>query len=199
MKKRSPRQEKTWQSFIHAAKEIIDKEGIEGVSARKIGELSGYSYATIYNYFKDLKELLAYCAYDLLRDCSLKMRSLKTEGLTWLQILHHYNEVYFRYFTDHPDYFYLVFVQDYGDYTLEISKEEDPLHVGMILHEHLLKGLNRGYIHESQIPMIESILSAAIHGKLLFYISKRHGQDLEDLLEDLRNEVEYVIGGKSEF
>ena len=195
MKKRTVRQEKTWNSFIQAAKDIIDREGIEGVSARKIGELSGYSYATIYNYFKDIKELLAYCAYDLLRDCSIKMKTIETQNLTWLQILHRYNEVYIRYFADKPDYFHLVFVQDYGDYTLEISKEEDPLHVAMILHDHLLKGLNKGYIREWQIPMIESILSASIHGKLLFYISKRHGQDLENLLEDLRNEVEYVIGG----
>lgn len=195
MKKRTEKQEKTWNSFIQAAKDIIEREGIEGVSARKIGELSGYSYATIYNYFKDIKELLAYCAYDLLRDCSIKMKSIKTEHLAWMEVLHRYNEVYVRYFADKPDYFHLVFVQDYGDYTLEISKEEDPLHVGMILHDHLLKGLNLGHIQESQIPLIESILSASIHGKLLFYISKRHGQDLESLLRDLRKEVEYVIGG----
>jgi len=44
--------------FLEAAKQIILEEGVEGVSARKISKIAGYSYATTYNYFKDINELL---------------------------------------------------------------------------------------------------------------------------------------------
>ena len=44
--------------FIEAAKEIIIKEGPENVSVRKIANLSGYSYGSIYNYYTELNELM---------------------------------------------------------------------------------------------------------------------------------------------
>ncbi|MDP4092633.1 MAG: TetR/AcrR family transcriptional regulator, partial [Bacillota bacterium] len=44
--------------FIDAAKEILVNEGVSNVSVRKVGEVTGYSYATIYNYFKNLDHLL---------------------------------------------------------------------------------------------------------------------------------------------
>lgn len=44
--------------FIEAAKEIIMGAGTDGISVRKVAEKAGYSYATIYNYYKNLHELL---------------------------------------------------------------------------------------------------------------------------------------------
>lgn len=48
--------------FIEAAVKIIDKEGIEGVSIRKVADIAGYNSATLYNYFDDLPHLLFYAS-----------------------------------------------------------------------------------------------------------------------------------------
>lgn len=44
--------------FIEATQQIIELEGIDAVSIRKVAKLTGYNGATIYNYFKDVNELI---------------------------------------------------------------------------------------------------------------------------------------------
>lgn len=48
--------------FIDAAVRIIDEEGIDGVSIRKVADIAGYNSATLYNYFDDLPHLLFYAS-----------------------------------------------------------------------------------------------------------------------------------------
>lgn len=45
------------QYFIDAANEIIDADGIDALSIRKVAEKAGYNSATLYNYFSNLKHL----------------------------------------------------------------------------------------------------------------------------------------------
>ncbi len=44
--------------FIDATNEIIENEGIESVTIRKVANLAGYNSATIYNYFENLDHLI---------------------------------------------------------------------------------------------------------------------------------------------
>lgn len=44
--------------FIDATIEIIEKEGIEGVTIRKVANNAGYTSATLYNYFDNLTHLI---------------------------------------------------------------------------------------------------------------------------------------------
>ena len=44
--------------FINAAKELIDLEGFQSVSIRKIAQRAGFHNSTLYLYFQDLNQLL---------------------------------------------------------------------------------------------------------------------------------------------
>jgi len=44
--------------FIEAATQIIDEEGIDGVTIRKVADIAGYNSATLYNYFENLDHLI---------------------------------------------------------------------------------------------------------------------------------------------
>lgn len=44
--------------FIEATNEIIDKEGLDNLTIRKVADKAGYNSATLYNYFKNLKHLV---------------------------------------------------------------------------------------------------------------------------------------------
>ena len=44
--------------FLTAAKDLIRAEGVGVVTARNVAERAGYSYATLYNYFKDIRDLI---------------------------------------------------------------------------------------------------------------------------------------------
>ncbi|MGM9590318.1 MAG: TetR/AcrR family transcriptional regulator [Faecousia sp.] len=45
-------------AFVEATQELIDTEGLEKVSIRKIAEKSGFHNSTIYLYFKDVNQLI---------------------------------------------------------------------------------------------------------------------------------------------
>ncbi|MEW6711726.1 MAG: helix-turn-helix domain-containing protein, partial [Candidatus Riflebacteria bacterium] len=47
--------------FLDAAVAIIKNDGPENLSARRIAKEAGYSYATMYNYFKDIDDLIFEC------------------------------------------------------------------------------------------------------------------------------------------
>lgn len=49
---------RTKKSFITATHAIIEQEGFEKVTIRKVAELAGYKSSSLYNYFDNLDELL---------------------------------------------------------------------------------------------------------------------------------------------
>ncbi|MCY0898092.1 MAG: TetR/AcrR family transcriptional regulator [Firmicutes bacterium] len=48
--------------FIEAARQIIERDGIQGVTIRKVADIAGYNSATLYNYFPDLSHLIFFAA-----------------------------------------------------------------------------------------------------------------------------------------
>lgn len=59
--------------FIEAAVQIIEEEGIKGVTARKVADLAGYNVATLYNYFSNLEHLILFAALRFIRDYTDKL------------------------------------------------------------------------------------------------------------------------------
>lgn len=55
--------------FIEASKDILKGEGLKSISVRNIAERAGYSYATLYNYFSDVKDLIFECVVDFQEEC----------------------------------------------------------------------------------------------------------------------------------
>ena len=47
-----------WKYFVDATAEIIEEEGLENVTIRKVADKAGYNSATIYNYFSEISHLL---------------------------------------------------------------------------------------------------------------------------------------------
>lgn len=59
-RKRQLQKKRMMHYFIDAAVQIIDEEGIDGVSIRKVADIAGYNSATLYNYFDDLPHLVSW-------------------------------------------------------------------------------------------------------------------------------------------
>ncbi|MDX5609295.1 TetR/AcrR family transcriptional regulator, partial [Clostridioides difficile] len=43
--------------FIEAAQNIMENEGIENITLRKVADMAGYNSSTLYKYFKNLDHL----------------------------------------------------------------------------------------------------------------------------------------------
>ena len=54
MENKEIQEERVRSYFVQAANEILRGEGITNLSVRNVSEKAGYSYATLYNYFKNI-------------------------------------------------------------------------------------------------------------------------------------------------
>lgn len=180
--------------FINAAKEILAEDGVKKLSVRKVGDRAGYSYATLYNYFRDINELLTYCLADMLEDAYRELIEEKQEGLDPRDQLIRYGERYFSYFSENPVLFQLLFVEDLGAAPEEVTEKMGDLpSVGQLLMESIAACAGAGYILEDEVEILAELLASSIHGKLLFFLKRRSLEPQEAILGKIRNEMEYLI------
>ena len=67
------------RTFINAAQEMIESEGLENISVRKIAQKAGFHNSTIYLYFEDLDQLAMFASLKYFREYShsLELQSQK--------------------------------------------------------------------------------------------------------------------------
>jgi AcrR family transcriptional regulator len=97
------------RAILDAARELFVSEGYENVSMRKIAERIEYSAAAIYSYFPSKDEILIALAEEgvrLLGDCNVE----SPEGLPAIERLRNIVLRLYRFSTQHPQYFALMFV-----------------------------------------------------------------------------------------
>jgi len=193
MDKKEVQRQRMMTYFIDAAKEILREEGVKGLSARKVGDRAGYSYATIYNYFKDLNELLVYCTFDYLEDCYQYLTTYKEDSLNPKEQLMAYTIAYFKYFAENRDTFQLVFVEEIGNPPDELLQNRYIPSVAKLLGESILECAKEGYISEDAVDTLGELIASSVHGKLLFYIKRQSTEKQEDIIKLIRNEIELLI------
>ena len=91
------------QIFVDTAIKQIKEEGIEVLSVRKIAEETGFSYATIYNYFSDFNALLWTCKKQMISELTAYM--LVQDIDVSKAGVHAIFKRYVHYFLDHPHIF----------------------------------------------------------------------------------------------
>lgn len=109
------RRKRIMVNFIEATRELIQTEGVDGLSIRKIANEAGYNSATLYNYFRDLEHLTLFGSVCYLRDYVLALGSCLTPEMNALErfqaIYRCFNSFAFRY----PDIFHNMFFGRYSD------------------------------------------------------------------------------------
>lgn len=190
--------------FIDAAKEIIKEEGVKGLSARKVGEKAGYSYATIYNYFKDINTLLTYCMLDYLEDCYCYITNNVDKDQDPKQQMIDYALAYFKYFADNPDVFQLVFLEDLGQarehktdnkaQNAEIRPENELPSINTLFRKLLTECAEKGLVPHGNIELLFELIGSSVHGKLMFYIKRRDIHEIDLVMESVRREIDFLIG-----
>ena len=179
--------------FIDAGKQIIQTEGIKSISVRKVGEKAGYSYATIYNYFKDSRTLMAYIALDYLDDVYQHLLEKgKNETDTFKKLLI-YSKEYFLFMVDNPDIFKIIFLNNSDNIPPKIIKDTFTPDVSKLLEETLNKVEIKSCFKD--LNLLHELLTSSIHGKIMFCIGGRHLLVKEDVLNQIEKEIEVLING----
>ncbi|MBV8252054.1 MAG: TetR/AcrR family transcriptional regulator [Chitinophaga sp.] len=180
--------------FIAATKEILKSEGLKSVSVRNIADRAGYSFASLYNYFKDAKELVFLCVKDFREECiayAQEKAASKPAGAKHLKAV---TLAYLEYFIQYPgihDLFFNEKLSDIGhtgDTTslvvslLETLSESDWQHIAK--HEKL---------SGKEVGHRQSALLLGTTGILSLYLNRRYPATYEAFLKQAGNFIDQQI------
>ncbi|WP_371413682.1 TetR family transcriptional regulator [Virgibacillus sp. Bac330] len=158
--KREKQMQRMWHYFVDATSDIIEEEGIEHVTIRKIADKASYNSATIYNYFQELSHLIFFASLGYLKKYIEALPAYMDKGknslekyiLSWECFCHHsflepqvYNAIFLADLGDRPEeilenYYTIYQSIVFGDMTEDIKT---------LLHHHNLSKRSRYELNKS--------------------------------------------------
>jgi AcrR family transcriptional regulator len=193
MDKKAIQRKRMERYLIEAAKTIIQEEGAEAVTVRKVADLAGYSYATMYNYFKDVNELLWYVAADYLDELVALMEDLEEETAKGVDGIKKAYRAYVSYYMKNPAVYRFAFFQQLGEPPEEVAKKlQTPVMAEKQVHV-LSHYVEKGLLRKEDVPRVGELLSGFVHGLLLFYFSGRMQLDREEMLTKIDQTIEFLL------
>jgi len=181
--------------FIQATKDLLKGEGLRMVSVRNIADRAGYSYATLYNYFKDVKDLVFECVKDFQEECEEMVITKTKDSPQGLEKIKAITKSYIKYFVQYPGIFELF-------YTEKVTELQNKQQTVEMINTFLDKLTNDEWnycISENLVSMDEAILKRGqlkylVTGLLLLYISRRHPSSYQDFMNDVESQLNSVLG-----
>ncbi|NKN86621.1 TetR/AcrR family transcriptional regulator [Clostridioides difficile] len=198
--------------FIEAAQNIMENEGIENITLRKVADMAGYNSSTLYKYFKNLDHLISFASIKYFKDYNLNISrcienvndEYKIYIIMWKLFCKHsfdnaqaFYQVFFNLSSDELSYitkqYYDMFPEDLGIHDSDISlmiTGESIKERNKILLNNLV---DTGYIPAKDLDIINDII-ISFYQNLLF-LKKNTGKNSDDdeLTMKMISSIEYII------
>ena len=180
--------------FIDATKELLKGEGLSAVSVRSVADKAGYSYATLYNYFKDLNDLIFECARDFQTECETSVKSKIKKSEQGKDKIKATVLAYVEYFTEYSGVFELFFLERMGNIGNKQSISElIYTFLDRLCDPHWEYCIAQNSCDRISAEKKKRQLRFCIMGMLLFYQNRRQPENYNDFLQLLNNQVEEII------
>ncbi|MDW7675194.1 MAG: TetR/AcrR family transcriptional regulator, partial [Bacillota bacterium] len=157
--------------FLDAAKEIIINEGHENVSVRKVADMAGYSYPTMYNYFDDLNGLLWDVKEAMIRDL-IELMSKKMMKTTYdINGIKKLFRIYVGYYFENPNVFKFFYFHQLNSVYKKIDEAESEINFAQMWQETFKGFVLAGKLQETEIEAVAKLLIYGVHGMLTLCFS----------------------------
>jgi AcrR family transcriptional regulator len=178
--------------FVEAAKAIILQDGVLNVTVRRIAEMTGYSYATIYHYFQDLNELLLETKLSMIRDMAVpgSFQTVRTEDP--LELKKQQVKLMAGFFIDNPNIFEF-FYQYRMDETNATAMRS--LELEKAYYDDFKPFVESGVICEADIAAISRAIIYTVFGSITIYLSN-NGLSREEVFKDIDNTLDLLLKGR---
>ena len=202
--------------FIEATQEIIEKEGIDKVTIRKVADLAGYNSSTIYNYFNSLDHLVTFASIQYLQEYNNEfIRGIKNCNDEYGKFIIEW-KIFLKNAFDHPKAFEYVFfggdenIEDmmreyYEIFPIEADDEIDMEEMYDLLKADNFKMRNiiclkklstQGYIKEKDIDIINEILICMSHEYIILAFKEGEDFNREEHIDKFISCIKYLIREK---
>ena len=175
MEKKKIQEQRMKDYFIQATKQLLKGEGLISVSARNIAEKAGYSYATLYNYFKDIKELVFECVKDFSEECRQSVLEATQNISSGQNKIHAIIMAYIKYFVQYPGIFELFFMEKISRLAGKHPVNDIIRNLLDSLYDNELKYcIEKNIIKADDIELIKERVRYTVAGLLLYYLNRHY-------------------------
>ena len=178
--------------FVEAAKIIILQDGVSSVTARRIAELTGYSYASLYNYFTDLNELLLETKLFMIREMT---QAGQDHASVMYDPLLHMKESMRKpvdFFITNPNIFRFFYMYELDYRNVEAMKS---LELEKAYYQDFVPFVESGRIKEADIPALSRTILYSVFGIITLYLSN-NGLTKDDIYRDVDRIIDLLLGEK---
>lgn len=187
--------------FLQATKDLLKAEGLKSVSVRTIAERAGYSYATMYSYFRDINDLVFLCVRDFYEECRLHVLERPKKKEKGLDSLRSAIRAYVDFFIQYPGIFDLFFIEDIGSFKdKKTIVDLVSFSIDGICEEEWNYCMSHGLIAADHIGALRSQVRSQVYGLLMLYLKRRMPPSYAEFIQQLNNTFDAILvgGGKSD-
>ena len=194
MRKKDIQTERMKNYFIEATKAILKGEGLRSVSVRNIADQAGYSYATLYNYFRDVKDLIFYCVRDFQAEMESYIFNETRKTGRGFEKIKAITRTYVKYFIQYPGIFELFFLEK----TTDIQSAQPAVglissHLDRLCDDEWQFCIRHKYLTPAETEIRKNALKYAITGLLLFYINRREVDSYQEFMKRVDSQIDHVL------
>ena len=178
--------------FIDAAVSIILQEGVSSVTVRRIAQITGYSYATIYHYFQDLNALLLETKLMMIRDMVATGSTQTVRLEDPLEQKKQQAKLMAGFFIENPNIFDFFY-----QYKMDESNAASmrSLELEKAYYDDFMPFVECGAIREADIPAISRAITYTVFGSITIYLSN-NGLTKEEVFKDIDNTIDLLLKGR---
>jgi AcrR family transcriptional regulator len=184
--RRSREKEQRRRAIIKAAKRLIVKHGVEGMSMNQLAEATELNKATLYLYFSDKDDLIDAVVYDGLALLEKEQQKSDRRKLSGLETVLDLVSATFAFYKRHPVYFYTLNHQERRKVTERLGTpfaekgNELALRIFERMADQVRRGIEDGSVREGvDIDVFLVLLYAQMYGVTHTVYSK------EDIYQDV--------------
>ena len=180
--------------FIQATKEILRSEGLKDISVRNIAKRAGYSYATMYNYFKDVKDLVFECVKDFLQECDEFIADEVKEVEPGIERVRAINKAYIKYFVQYPGIFELFYIEKTTDLAhKQPTIETIDTFLESITEKDWQVAINSGKIEVEGAKLLQEQIKFFVIGVLITYMNRLVNSSYQDIMNMVEKHLSYIL------
>ncbi len=184
------------KKIAEAAQELYLRDGVDGISMRKVAEMCGVSAPAIYRHFRNKEEMLSEIVVEALRVLEGYLRpGLEAAGTPYDRLLG-MTEGYLSFALEQPRYFDFAFLVPSPE-TEPIPQEIDKRNFSTfkVAIEQVAACIEQGILGEDDPLETSIIVWAEVHGLVTLYRTGRFGGSPEHFREIYRRAVRRMLRG----
>jgi AcrR family transcriptional regulator len=194
MKNKEIQEQRMKGYFLQATKEILKAEGLKGISVRSIADKAGYSYATLYSYFKDINDLIFLCVHDFYEECKQHVKEHPKKGEKGIKRLKTAILAYGGFFVQYPGVFDLFFIEKMSEAKGK-KAVVDVINFSLdrICEEEWNYCISRNIVKVERVELMKGQIRTMVFGLLLLYLNRRTPVSYTEFINQFNTQLDAIL------